>query len=785
MRSVLDRIFDSAPYDAQRFDPRRFHYGQADAERPREDLYEVDSPEESPDDDDDAPPPAPEALVSAQEEPSALGCWIVPQDVVNRGGADRQNRYNRRATTASAQLAAAPAGLGGATVAEYDAEAFRTPFEVAQEVVCTGALINTYTGEVAQTYEDAMPEPNREGDDVERQRKSASLRLHRAQGGEPRKLRKREQHQLSPEHDAGVGHGNVSWQLHQDVALEAQERKSRDLFFLRNDEAPSELEMTRNPYGFRGFQNMVRPMPHMPLTQELDTREWTANASELPSAARPAAPHVRLHADAAPGRQGLASGNAPEPQVRVAPRASQAQRHLQQSLEPPRGLQGPGALVAQVAEVRASLSRSCGGHALLPAAAGRPDACAAPLAVAETTLRTPEEVGARAHYGHAAPWRAPSVPGTATVQATPELTQPAACLRGSPGELGARAAPAAVGLVTLAEGNVLTVDRGRAVAAPEMAHGLAGSTTLARCEAGGHPAAAAIVAAAAGQAVVLGEQRLTIEGAAPGRRLGAPVHAAWADGAGRTTSVALAPPEGVASRGPRSNRHAEGSLPAGCAGVRLAAATRVSAEGRSLPTPRGGGAPAPGGELSLAHDEAAAPRSVALAALAEARGGPAGAHAVARTRAEGSAPQRQAGDLEAHGAASGAQTMVSEDLLLRCGRMPSSHAEAHRATSGEVTLGVNRGQAARRLPCGKVGQDSQYHVPRLQGYRDARVSERAQAPGRVYAGGAHLDAGRARAMGGEEGVRRRRTPKPSRLTALHPGASGVARLGEPLASRSG
>lgn len=312
-----------------------------------------------PEEEDDLPPPAfdPDTNAMAQEEPTGLGCWLLPQDYVNRSGADRQNRYTRLSTGAPTQVAvAAPANYMGA--AEYDNETFRTSFDVSQPVVCTGSLINTYTGEVADTFENALPPPDRQSGDFNREVKTAQRRLQVAQGNEPWRLNKTELQQPLPAADAGVVLPDANFRQMQEVKLEAAERFTRDTYFNRNDLIPTEYQFTKNPFGYQGFQNMLRVNPFMPVTQELDNRDWAPNATQLPTTEVSARPETRLHSDSHPGRVGLVQGQLPEVPVDPEVRQSLSSRHLQESDDGCRGFEGPLAAVAKDAEMRLASERT-------------------------------------------------------------------------------------------------------------------------------------------------------------------------------------------------------------------------------------------------------------------------------------------------------------------------------------------------------------------------------------------------------------------------------------------
>lgn len=263
-------------------------------------------------------------------QPVQMGCWLLPQDYRDIDAGARQPILDRSATAAKSQIAVLQASAGPyATLAEYDEKTFRTPFEVTENVIVEGQLVNTYTGEISEIFSNALPGPDRQGGDPEREWKNATLRLQAAQGYEPRRLRKKELEQPLPPADSGPILANASFRQMQAVAQESDERCSRDRYFLRNDLVPTEPQMTTNPYGYRGFQNMIRVNPYLLPTQQLDNKAWMANAQELPTTARFLETETRLHRDALAGRVGLAEGGAGfEDQVlKPSVRVSETQRN--------------------------------------------------------------------------------------------------------------------------------------------------------------------------------------------------------------------------------------------------------------------------------------------------------------------------------------------------------------------------------------------------------------------------------------------------------------------------
>ena len=221
---------------------------------------------------------------NAQSEPTPLGCWLV-----NQPGALWPVRQDLKVDTiplqarvAIASACVAPIGCGSAAL--YDPESFMSPIETSQPVIATGSLINTYTGEVSDLFEDAMPPPDngRDAGDAVRERKQAQRRLMAAEGNITASHHKREQQNPIQPGDAGAATQLANFQINADVATEWNERACRDLYFNRDELAPTELEMTRNPFGFEGFNNRIRINPYILPTQDLDEKNWTSNATLLP-----------------------------------------------------------------------------------------------------------------------------------------------------------------------------------------------------------------------------------------------------------------------------------------------------------------------------------------------------------------------------------------------------------------------------------------------------------------------------------------------------------------------
>ena len=265
-------------------------------------VYGSPMPDNQQSDGNPRPPP-----LNSQEYAS-LGCWIVPPENYQISGARRQLATDTVHPRVPQQIAASlPCTAPSNTSADYNTDIFLTPFDRAQDMVATGSLINTYTGEVAACFEDALPPPDRIAGDTERERKSSQLRLLAAEGNVPSTTRrKKEQEDPLQAGDAGTIMPAASYRVGIDVQMERAERSERDLYFNRNELAPTELMQTRNPFGFDGYSNRLRIQPYMPTTQELDNKSWTPNATARPSSAAQPRAAQRLSQDAMSGREGPA-----------------------------------------------------------------------------------------------------------------------------------------------------------------------------------------------------------------------------------------------------------------------------------------------------------------------------------------------------------------------------------------------------------------------------------------------------------------------------------------------
>ena len=229
------------------------------------------------------PPPPPQREEAKAEDPVDLGCFILPGGANLQSGGSRQLSYTtvplRGKGSGEAVLSAHAEGAS-----LYDEDSFLSRIDNAREMVSTGHLVNTYTGEVSETYEDVIPPPDRSGGDQERENKSKQLRLQWAQGDKNHKHRaKRELEVPLPDQDSGEIRGVTAEisVISNQVQTEALERWNRDVYFNRTGLVPAEPEWTENPYGFDGYNNRIRIYPHMPALNDLDEEDGSRVTADI------------------------------------------------------------------------------------------------------------------------------------------------------------------------------------------------------------------------------------------------------------------------------------------------------------------------------------------------------------------------------------------------------------------------------------------------------------------------------------------------------------------------
>lgn len=330
---------------------------------------------------------------SGPPEAVRLGSWIIPSTPIMTGnGATRQLADTSSARFSKSQAAVQDAPCDGAYYGSYDDTLYQTQWEAQQEVVSTGAIINPYTGEVSETFENAIPPPDRRGGDQAREMKQKQLRLDWANGGQMHKHEKQDLEQPLPSADAGPISDAQSYQQRQNVAIESLHRQERSTWHNRNDELLQDTQMTRNPYGFRGQQNMVRINPYLTTTNQLDNGGYMP-MQEVIGTNETMKPSTRLHKENVygDGSYGWASADELSRNIPGAVRKSNTTRHVEQSdftPNPSKHAVAGGAPIAIAGEQRLSAKDSKMTDATLYSAVSQGQGAAQVVASASSVLST-------------------------------------------------------------------------------------------------------------------------------------------------------------------------------------------------------------------------------------------------------------------------------------------------------------------------------------------------------------------------------------------------------------
>jgi len=159
----------------------------------------------------------------------------------------------------------------------YTKSLYQTPYDTTQNLISTGILHNSYTGEAYETFENQLPPPNTtKGQLCEFQLQHINPRLLHLSGGynhhnpPPRKI------ELNSEtfNPVDIKGGSNPWgsQLYSaQVRDDIETRVSRDIYNNRNGDYAVEPSMNGDkPQGYIGFVPRNQFRPYLPPTQELN-----------------------------------------------------------------------------------------------------------------------------------------------------------------------------------------------------------------------------------------------------------------------------------------------------------------------------------------------------------------------------------------------------------------------------------------------------------------------------------------------------------------------------------
>lgn len=175
---------------------------------------------------------------------------------------------------------------------DYKPETYRTEPQFDSEYRrSSGVLVNTYTGKMYETFEEDLPPPNTDKSIPREQFTKSNRRLVAMQGGNDMNAPRIKKKEIC-QNILDESYGPNVWgdQLYANRRRqEIQTRATRDLWNNRNGIYSVEAYDDRQPVGYVGYVNTLRPRPYLPATQraEIDNRGYTGidnseNKSSVP-----------------------------------------------------------------------------------------------------------------------------------------------------------------------------------------------------------------------------------------------------------------------------------------------------------------------------------------------------------------------------------------------------------------------------------------------------------------------------------------------------------------------
>lgn len=175
-----------------------------------------------------------------------------------------------------------PPSMANKHLGSYSDELFKTQHHNAENKISTGIMINPYTGEVSETFEDAMPPPNTDKSIQADRFDMTNPKLLAMQGGiDLNRLppKKTEICQVLP----GEDHGANVWgdQLY----AEARGQRMREfaemgVWHNRNGDLPEPNSLVgEKPAGFVGLHSYLRAIPYLPPKNTYDIKGYLPIAS--------------------------------------------------------------------------------------------------------------------------------------------------------------------------------------------------------------------------------------------------------------------------------------------------------------------------------------------------------------------------------------------------------------------------------------------------------------------------------------------------------------------------
>jgi len=222
-----------------------------------------------------------------KHDPVLLGCGITSSGEDQY--AHRFTYLNRFFNEEDGEiLIQPPKGMDNKQYGQYSDELFKTREDNSDNKISTGIMVNPYTGEMFETFENQMPPPNTDKSILADRFNIVNPKLVWAQGGIDPHAPLRKKKEICKK-IPGVDHGVNVWgdQLYADERrARLRELANRDIWMCRDGDLPGPQSFPKEkPAGYVGLVPYYRPTPYLPPTQTLDNKGYVpVSSSTLPDA---------------------------------------------------------------------------------------------------------------------------------------------------------------------------------------------------------------------------------------------------------------------------------------------------------------------------------------------------------------------------------------------------------------------------------------------------------------------------------------------------------------------
>ena len=190
----------------------------------------------------------------------------------------REDRYPGERGAREQAIKSEPYG-----VEPYSRSLYQTPYDATKNLISTGTLVNSYTREIHETFENQLPPPNTtKGVIPAYQLKQPNTRLLHSQGGfnhhnPPPRKKEQPGYVFNPVSARGGSNPFGDATYSNKILARLKEQASRDIFNNRNGDQVVIPSMNgERPKNKFGLVDRVRYMPYVPPTNELDRRGWVS-----------------------------------------------------------------------------------------------------------------------------------------------------------------------------------------------------------------------------------------------------------------------------------------------------------------------------------------------------------------------------------------------------------------------------------------------------------------------------------------------------------------------------